>query len=91
MTRESFLRGERKIDQRVTARCLDRVADWLDIADSQTPTVVYPQLPETEDTVELATAWSWAAILIADMTDAPSEALHALATAIRGMYAEVDT
>lgn len=88
MGRETYLRGDRKIDQRVTARCLDRVADWLDIADSQTVTAVYPDLPETEDPAELATAWSWAAILIADMTDAPSESMHALATAIRGMYVE---
>lgn len=88
MGRETYLRGHRSIDQRVTARCLDRVADWLDIADAQTVAAVYPELPETEDDKELATAWSWAAILVADMTDAPSDALHALATAIRRMYVE---
>jgi hypothetical protein len=90
MGRETYLRGGRSIDQRITARCIDRVADWLDIADSQTVASVYPDLPETDDMAELSTAWMWAGVLIADMTDAPSEAMHALATAIRRMYAESD-
>jgi hypothetical protein len=86
MGRETYLRGALKIDQRVTARCLDRIADWLDIADTQTIAAVYPEVPETEDDKELTVAWCWAAILVADMTDAPSETLHALATAIRHAY-----
>lgn len=88
MGREAFLRGDLKINQQVTARCLDRVADWLDIADSETVTAVYPQLPETSDALELACAWMWAAVLIADMTDPESDILHKLATAIRSSYRE---
>lgn len=91
MGRETYLRGGVKIDQRVTARALDRVADWLDIADSQTVTTVYPEIPESQDYGEIATGWCWAALLIADMVDAPSEALHRLASAIRGMYVPTDT
>ena len=90
MGRETYLRGGRSIDQRVTARALDRVADWLDIADSQTVTAVYPEMPETDDVQELVVGWCWAALLIADMTDAPTEALHALASAIRSMYVPTD-
>jgi hypothetical protein len=89
--RETYLRSGKSIDQRVTARALDRVADWLDIADSQTVTAIYPEVPECEVASELPDAWMWAAILIADMTDAPSEALHQLATVIRSMYVPSDT
>jgi hypothetical protein len=91
MGRETYLRGGQSIDQRITARCLDRVADWLDIADAQTIASVYPELPEAESEKDLAVGWCWAAILIADMTDAPTEALHALAHAIRSMYVPTDT
>jgi len=88
MGRESYLRGELAINHKVTARCLDRVADMLDIADTQTVTAVYAQLPETQDDKELATAWCWTAILLADMVDIPSDVIHQLATGIRSMYAE---
>ncbi len=91
MGREMYLRGGKKIDQQITAKALDRVADWLDIADSQTVTAVYPEIPETDDVQELVVGWCWAALLIADMTDAPSEALHRLAGAIRNLYVPTDT
>jgi hypothetical protein len=84
--RSSYLRAGTQIDQRVTAACLDRIADWLDLSDSRTPTTVYPELPDTQDKVELAHAWMWAALLIADTTEPVSEVLHMMATGIRQAY-----
>lgn len=88
MARDAYLRGEQSIDHRVTARCLDRIADWLDLADSQTIARVYPELPETTDPKELATAWMWCALLISDMTEPGSDVLHKFADAIRLSYKE---
>lgn len=88
MSRDTYLRGSRAIDHRSTATVMDRVADWLDLADSGTVTSVYPEIPETQDHEALACAWMWAAVLIADACDFPTELLHKLATAIRGAYRE---
>jgi hypothetical protein len=86
--RTMFLRGGKSIDQRLTATALDRVADWLDIADSQTKTAVYPEIPESKDHEELCYAWMWAAITIANLCDLPSDITHQMATSIRLMYAD---
>jgi poly(3-hydroxybutyrate) depolymerase len=88
MGRDTYLRGSKQIDQRLTATGLDRIADWLDLADSQTVASVYPEIPESQDHETLANAWMWTALLIADAADFPTDVLHKLATAIRGAYRE---
>ena len=90
VSRSDFLRGGKKIDQRLTATALDRISDWLDIADSRSPAAVYPEIPETQDHEELCYAWMWAAVTIADIAEIPTEMLRMLATAARSMYAERD-
>ena len=88
MSRDSYLRGGLAIDQRVTADCMERVVTWLDLADSQVQTAVYPQVPSTVDQLELAHAWMWTAILIADMCEIPTTDVRAMVDAIRGAYKE---
>src|SRR5580658_7855852 len=56
MGRETYLRSGKSIDQRVTARALDRVADWLDMSSRNsarssliTPGTVLAQLRDLLD------------------------------------------
>jgi hypothetical protein len=81
--REQYLRGGEVYNTFLTGIAIERIADWLDIADSKTRTSVYPDLPESESEHELALSWCWAALLIANMVDADSRALRELGTAIK--------
>ena len=88
MARDQYLRGGLAIDQRVTADCMERVVTWLDLTDSKVQTAVYPQVPSTTDLTELAHAWMWTAILIADMCELPTADIRAMVDAIRSAYKE---
>ena len=81
-----FLRGGESYDTRLTGAALRRVADWLDIADSETRVSVYPDMSEAEDDHKLALAWSWAAVLLANIADVDSVTIRTLANAINGIY-----
>jgi hypothetical protein len=85
--RDTYLRGGQAFDQRLTAKAIDRVADMLDLADNQVRTAVYPELGIECSDKELALAWCWVAVLIADQQDAPTAMLRQLSNAI-GMMAD---
>ena len=53
-----------------------------------TRTSVYPSLPTAEGKEEESLAWCWAAVLIANLTEADSRTLRSLADAINGIYSE---
>ena len=86
--RKNYLRAAKPIDQRHTAYAIERLADWLDLADSASVTSVYPDIWQDTDKEETSYAWMWAALLIADMTEADSHTLRMLATAILLAYKE---
>jgi hypothetical protein len=81
--REQYLRGGEVYNTYLTGVAIERIADWLDIADSKTRTSVYPDLPEASNEHELALSWCWAGVLIANMVDADSRTLRELGTAIK--------
>ena len=83
MSRETYFRGGTPIDQSVTAACLDRIADWLDLADNQVRTAIYPEVPALTLPHELPIAWCWAALLIADSVDYPTELLRQMSNGIK--------
>lgn len=88
MSRNDYLRGSKGIDQRLTATAFDRVADWLDIADSKTRTAIYPEVNGSKDYEQLAHAWMWACVTLADVLDLETDILHSLATSARQIYTE---
>lgn len=88
MGRESYLRGGEKYNTQITGDAIRKVADILDAADNHVPSTVYPEMYGHEDMHEIALGWTWAAVLIADMTDADSRTLRSLADAINGIYNE---
>jgi hypothetical protein len=81
--REQYLRGGEIYNTHLTGVAIERIADWLDIADSRTRTSVYPDFTESETDHEEALSWCWAALLIANMVDADSRTLRELGTAIK--------
>ena len=83
MARETYFRGSEPIDQRITADCLERVATWLDLADNQVQTALYPEVPSAVDDMDLSSAWMWCALLIANTLDAPTDMLRQLSNAIK--------
>jgi hypothetical protein len=81
--REQYLRGGEVYNTYLTGVAVERIADWLDIADSKTRTSVYPNMSESANDHEEAVVWCWAALLIADILDADSRTLRDLGTAIK--------
>jgi hypothetical protein len=86
--RSNYFRGGEKYDTRATGMAITKVADMLDAADNRVPTSVYPEIYGIEDVHTVALAWSWAALLLADMAEIDSSTLRQLANAINGIYDE---
>src|SRR5271154_2200830 len=89
--RQKYIRADVPADQELTARALSRIADWLDLADDQEITTVYPTLPGIYGPVDAPHSWLWAALLIADTCDVPTHALRHIANTIfRGVQGTLD-